>query len=96
MNQQERKQALLAESEINRLVLKLEIENLKSAATSGEGMISSLSSRIGWLAPILAVAGIFGEKKTRKTAGGSSFLRIALIAAPFVLRWLRSRKTASQ
>jgi len=96
MNHQERKQALLAESEINRLVLQLEIENLKSAVTSGEGMISRISSRIGWLTPILAVAGIFAGNKIRKTAGGSGLLRIALIAAPLALRLLRSRKTASK
>jgi len=94
MTFKERKQALLAESELNRLVLQLEVENLRGVAASGAGAISRFGNRAGWLAPVLGAAGIFAGNKLRKVAGGVNLLKIAMVAVPLGLRLLRLRKSA--
>lgn len=95
MNLQERKRALLTESELNRLVLQLEVENLKSAA-SENSTLSRLGGRVGWLAPALAVVGLFAGRKLGKATGRPGLFKLALTVAPFALRLLRSRKSASR
>lgn len=92
MNLQERKRALLTESELNRLVLQLEVENLKDAVASG-GTLSRIGSRVGWLAPVLAMAGLFAGKKLGKAKPRPGLFKLALAVAPFALRLLRPRKS---
>ena len=96
MTLHERKKALLAESELNRLVLQLEVEHLKTSAASGRGLMSRFGGRATWLGPALAVAGLFAGNKLRKAAGGPGLLKMAMIAVPFALKLLRSRKAGTK
>ena len=90
----ERKRALLLESELNRLVLQLELENLRSVAVRTDTMLSRVSSYASWLMPVLSVLGILGGPKPGKPAAGSNLLKLALGALPLALRFLRPKKSS--
>lgn len=90
----ERKKALLLESELNRLVLQLELENLRNAFTRTDTLLTRMGNYASWIAPALSVLGIFGGKKSGGSSTGSGLLKVALGALPVVLRFLRARKPA--
>ena len=90
----ERKRTLLLESDLNRLVLQLEMENLRSAVTRTDLLLSRVGNYASWVMPALSVLGIFGSKKSGGSSAGSSLLKVALGALPVALRFLRTKKSA--
>jgi hypothetical protein len=91
----DRKQALLLESELNRLVLQLELENLRDVAVRADTMLSRVGNYASWIMPALSVLGIFGGHKPGKPAASSSLFKLALGALPLALRFLRPKKSSN-
>jgi hypothetical protein len=88
----ERKRTLLLESDLNRLVLQLEMENLRSAVTRTDTLVSRVGTYASWIMPALSVLGMFGGTKPAGSSVGSGLSKILLGALPLALRFLRPKK----
>jgi len=88
----ERKKALLIESELNRLVMQLELENIRSATTQAEGLLSRFGNYATWAVPAVSVLGVFAGSKFRKFLPGSGLFKLAIGALPLALKFMKSRK----
>jgi hypothetical protein len=85
-----RKQALVAESDLNRVALRLEYERLRVATARLDGAMAT-ARRLGpWLLPAVSVAGVFTARFLRKGSGAvgkvTSLLRWV---APALALWRR-------
>jgi len=69
-NLKQRKEALVMQSDLNRLMLRLEVENLRSAATRFDESISKARRLAAWLLPAISVLGVITGRRSHKT--GSS------------------------
>jgi hypothetical protein len=88
----ERKQVLLIESDLNRLVMQLELENLRSALTRTDTLVSRVGNYASWIMPALSVLGLFGGKRSAGSSISSGLSKIVLGALPLVLRFLRPKQ----
>lgn len=83
----ERKRALIVESDLNRLVLRLEMENLRTASGRLDKVTATVR-RVGpWLLPAVSFLGLFAGKrlcKFQKLSGlGSTMLGLIPTLLPF-------------
>ena len=93
-NLKERKAALLVESDLNRLVLRLEMENLR-LSTSRIDTTLTTARRFGpWLLPLVSALGIFTGRKARKESGGASWLKLLVRLAPALLQLRKTKSPA--
>lgn len=84
-----RKKALLLESDLNRLRLRAEIEQLREAADLTRNL-KGLGQRLGpWALALAPVAGIVTALGLRRSSGGG-FLWKTLAVAPGLIRLWRS------
>ena len=72
-----RKQLLIAESDLNRLALRVEHENLRAATAYFDGAVRGFGP---WLVPAAAVAGLLAANVLRKRSG-------TLSKVASLLRW---------
>ncbi len=92
-----RKKALLLESDLNRLRLRADIEQLHEA-TSIAGNLKHLGERIGpWVKTIAPLAGLAAAFSFGKASGGGGgFFRKALVLAPPLIRLWRTFSKSSK
>ena len=84
----ERKRALIVESDLNRLVLQLEVQNLRAAAERLDHAVDTVRQLSPWLLPALSlVAGIFkGRRRSQQsTVNRASGFRAVLHLLPTLL-----------
>jgi hypothetical protein len=90
----QRKQALLLESHLNRIALQMECENLR-AATRPLHQVASVAHRMGpWLLPLAPLAGFLAAGFLRKRSGLLGTVGSLLRSLPPVLAlWQQFRRT---
>ena len=76
-----RKQALVAESDLNRLAVRLEFENLRTATSRFDGALAAARRFGPWLVPAASVAGLLAARFLRQRSG-------TLARATSLLRWV--------
>ncbi len=82
---QERKQMLLAEGEVHRAVIDLEVEGVRDAL-GWMGSVRKVADKgLPWLPLVAAVSGLVLARKTRSVLG---LVRSGLSLVPLVRRWL--------
>jgi hypothetical protein len=85
-----RKQALLLESDLNRLRLRAELGQLREAADLTSNL-KRLAERIGpWAMTLAPLAGIVAALGLRRREAGGGFLRKAFNVAPALIRLWRA------
>jgi hypothetical protein len=85
-----RKKALLLESDLNRLRLRADIEQLHEA-TNIMSILKHLGERVGpWVKTIAPLAGIVAAFSLRRSSEGGGFFRKALGLAPSLIRLWRT------
>ncbi len=91
-----RKKALLLESELNRLRLLGEMEQLREA-TDLTRNLKSLGQRLGpWALLLAPLAGVALARGLRRPSGGGGFLWRTLAIAPGLIRLWRAFSTPSE
>jgi hypothetical protein len=91
-----RKQALIAESDLNRLVLRVECGNLRAATRDFHGALA-IARRLGpWLVPATAVGGLLAGNLLRKRSGVSGVLTTLIGWAPTALSLWRQFQGARE
>jgi len=94
-NLKQRKQALLLESELNRLVLRLEVERFRASTARIDASIAK-ARRLGpWMVPLISVLGFLAGRRARHGSSKSGWFKVALHYLPLLLRLGRQR-TASE
>jgi hypothetical protein len=92
----QRKQALLIESDLNRLMLRLEVEQLRSSTTRLDAALDK-ARRVGpWLLPLFSALGIFAGRKARNATSKRSWLSRGLRLLPLLLQLRRHRDSAGE
>jgi hypothetical protein len=94
-NLSRRKQALVAESELNRLVLRVEYENLRAATADISGAVATARRFGPWLAPAALVGGLLAANFLRQRSGPLGALTTLLRWAPTALSLWRQFKGES-
>lgn len=90
----QRKQALLLESDLNRLVLRLEVEQLRQTTVRLDSTFSTVR-RVGrWLLPLVSAVGLFAGRRARKGTTSGGWLSLALRLLPALLQLRKSKPTA--
>ena len=85
----QRKQALVAESELNRLTLRLELENIH-ASTRRISHVVATGFRMGpWLLPLVSLIGLIAGRAARKRSQALISVAAAARLLPRVLGWWR-------
>ena len=91
-----RKTALLLESDLNRLRLRAELQQLREA-TDVVANLKALPRRLGpWAMAIAPLAGIVAALGLRRSSPGSGLFRAALGLAPSLIRLWRAFTTSSE
>jgi len=90
-----RKQALIIESNLNRIALQIECENLR-AATRPLHQVATVAHRMGpWLLPLAPLAGLLAARFLRKRSGLLDTAVSLLRSLPPVLAlWHHFRRTS--
>ncbi len=90
----QRKQALIVESNLNRIALQMECENLR-AATRPLHQVAAVAGRMGpWLLPLAPLAGFLAAGFLRKRSGFLGTAASLLRSLPPVLAlWQQFRRT---
>lgn len=89
----QRKETLLLESNLNRLVLQLEVENVKRATARGREIATRVQSYGSWILPVLSGLGIIAGTKLGKKSTGPSWIKLAIGAVPLIAQLLKLRKS---
>jgi len=90
-NLKRRKEALLVESDLNRLVLRLELENLRNSTSRVDTTLNT-ARRLGpWLLPLVSVVGMLAGRRARKGASRLGWIPIAVRYIPMLLRLRKTR-----
>jgi hypothetical protein len=74
----ERKRALLIESDLNRLMLRMEFENIRQATARLDHFMSAGRRVVPWLLPIMSAGGWVAARVARKRAHLFSAAGVAL------------------
>jgi hypothetical protein len=91
----QRKKALLLESEMNRLVLRLELEKFRNSTARLDSTFSTVRRFGPWLLPLVSAVGLFAGRRARKGAAAGGWLSVAIRLLPAILQ-LRRTKAATQ
>ena len=94
-----RRQALLLESDLNRLVLRAEFEKLRAAMEDLDGALAAARRFGPWLVPATAVGGLLVARLFRKRFSASTALKCLLRWTPAALslwRQFRSQQRPSR
>jgi hypothetical protein len=90
-----RKRTLLTESELNRLALRLELENLRAATAGFDGARAAAQRAGPWLVPAAAVVGLLAARFLPGRWGALGKLTSALgWLSPALALWRHWRQTA--
>jgi hypothetical protein len=65
----QRKLALVIESDLNRLALRIDLQNLRAAATPLENVAAAARRIRRWLLPLAPLAGLLAARIVRKRSG---------------------------
>lgn len=89
-NLMERRQALVAQSTLNRLALRLEVENLGAAAARLD-RAAAIIRRFGpWLLALVSVGGLIAGRSLRGRRGKlASLMSLFRLAPPLLSLWRR-------
>jgi hypothetical protein len=92
----ERKQALLVESDLNRLVLRLETERLRESFGKVDSALSSVRKAGPWLLPLVSLAGIVAGGRAVRAAKArqGGWIRLGIKLLPLLLQFRHARKPA--
>jgi hypothetical protein len=90
----QRKQALLIESDLNRLMLRIEVEHLRSSTARLDAGLAKVRHVVPWLLPFAAAVGLFTGRHARKTSSPRDWLGRALRLLPILLQIRRSAAAA--
>lgn len=83
---QERKRLLLAEAEIHRAVVDVEVEGLRDSLGWVDSVRKVAGKGLPWLPMVAAVSGLLVARKSKSVLG---VVRSGLAVLPLVSRWLR-------
>ena len=100
-NLKEQKRALMAESDLNRILLQLEVRNLRASTARLDSTLTT-ARRVGpWLLPVFSAVGFFAGRRARKTRKESpktsskmDWIKLGLRFLPMILSWQRSKSQA--
>jgi hypothetical protein len=90
-NLKPRKQALLLESDLNRLVLRLAAEDIRHSAARLDSTLATARRFGPWLLPLVSVVGLFAGRRASKAAPRAGWIGLALRYLPVLLRLGKGR-----
>ena len=92
-----RRRELVLESTINRLTMKVELQNLQTALGPAERIVSSIRALRPWLLVLAPLAGIFAARSLRSNGSGfSKVLGVLKLLQPLLALWKQFKSAATK
>lgn len=91
-NLKQQKKALLVESDLNRLVLRLELEKIRSTASRVDSTLTAARKVGPWLLPLVSAVGFFAGRRARKVSASFSWIKMAIQYLPILLQFAGIKK----
>ncbi|SRR6266571_5432236 len=92
-----RRRELVLQSTINRLTMKVELQNLQTALGPADRIVSSIRALRPWLLVLAPLAGIFAARSLRDNGSGfSKVLGILKLLQPLLALWKQFKSSSAK